>query len=116
MSRAVFAHKLELRTSRNPEAAWNLRNWPEGYVAGGHNRLFIACEGKWIGYFKLAPDAVFNPKDSAAPYTLLFDTRSWTPIKSVPVRRFRAFTYKVPSRLDHGDVHQLSTNSRHSNP
>ena len=88
MSRAVFAHKLELRTSKNPEAAWNLRNWPEGYVEGEDNRLFIACQGKWIGYFKLAPYALFNRTDSAAPYTLLFDTRSWTPIKSSPGSTF----------------------------
>lgn len=99
MSRQVFAHKLAFRTSRNPEAAWNLRNWPEGFIDGAENRLFVACEGKWIGYFKLAQDVLWNRADIAAPYTLLFDTRTWTPIKPVAVRRFRGFTYNVPSTL-----------------
>ena len=100
MSRAVLAHKLELRTSRNPRATWNLRNWPQGYVEGEENRLFVACEGRWIGYFKLAQDMLWNRFDPAVPYTLLFDTRTWTPIQSVTVHRFRGFTYKVPAAAD----------------
>jgi len=101
MSRAVLAHKLGFRTSPNPEVSWNLRNWPEGFVQGEENRLFIACEGRWIGYFRLAPYALFNRADTAAPYTLLFDTRSWTRIEPVPVQQFRGFTYDVPSTSQH---------------
>jgi len=115
MSRAVLAHKLGFRTSPNPEVSWNLRNWPEGFVEGEENRLFIACEGKWIGYFKLAPYALFNRADSAAPYTLLFDTRSWTPIEPALVLRFRGFTYNVPSTLQHrSDAHISSIDSQQS--
>jgi hypothetical protein len=114
MSREVLADKLVLRTSRNPEAAWNLRNWPEGFVEGEENRLFIACEGKWIGYFKLAPDVLLNRADSAAPYTLLFDTRTWTAIEPAPVRPFRGFTYNVPSAAQPKLHNRVSMTSYHS--
>jgi len=115
MSRAVLAHKLGFRTSPNPEVSWNLRNWPEGFVEGEENRLFIACEGKWTGYFRLAPYALFNRADSSAPYTLLFDTRSWTRIEPVPVRRFRGFTYDVPSTPQRrSDTHVTSIDSQES--
>ena len=40
-------------------------------------------------------EVLFNPKDSTH-YTLIFDTRTWTPIQPSPVHRFRGFTYKVP--------------------
>jgi hypothetical protein len=100
MSRTVLAHKLELRTSRNPNATWNLRNWPAGYVEGEENRLFVACEGKWIGYFKLAQGMLWNRFDTVVPYTLIFATRTWTPIQHVPVPRFRGFTYKVPAAAE----------------
>jgi hypothetical protein len=76
-----------------------LRNWPAGYVEGEENRLFVASEGKWIGYFKLA-EAMLNRFDPAAPYTLIFDTRTWTRIQHVPVTRFRGFTYKVPAAAE----------------
>jgi hypothetical protein len=109
MSRAVLAHKLELRTSRNPRATWNLRNWPQGYVEGEENRLFVACEGKWIGYFKLAPYMIWNRFDTAVPYTLVFDTRTWTPTQHVPVHRFRGFTHNVPAAAE-----PTATNERHS--
>jgi hypothetical protein len=49
-----------------------------------------------LRYFRLADDALFNPRDLRVPYTLLFDTRTWTPIPPVPVRFFRGFTYDVP--------------------
>ncbi len=96
MSRSVLAQKLEARTERNPEEAWNLVRWPQGLSGNRENRLFVACDGRWLGYFKLSPDALYNP-DDRAPYTLLFDTRTWTPIPSAPANRFRGFTYDVPS-------------------
>jgi hypothetical protein len=74
-----------------------LRNWPAGYAEGEENRVFIASEGKWIGYFKMAPYMIWNRFDAAVPYTLVFDTRTWTPIPHVPVHRFRGFTYSVPT-------------------
>jgi len=97
MSREVLADKLALREGRNPEAAWNLRVWPEGFVEGASNRLFVACGGKWIGYFRMGSDMLYNRHDRATPYTMLFDTRTWTRIEPVPAPRFRGFTYDVPA-------------------
>jgi hypothetical protein len=99
MSREVLEDKLALARERNPEAAWNLYRWPSGFVEGEENRLFVASEGAWRGYFKLADGALLNPNDPTAGYTLLFDTRTWTEIAPVPVGRFRGFTYKVPALL-----------------
>ena len=96
MDRTTLEEKLSQQSSRNPEASWNLRNWPRGFVEGGENRLFVACEGEWIGYFKIASDGLYNPRDASTPYTLLFDTRTWTPIQSCRAHRFRGFTYDVP--------------------
>lgn len=97
MSSAVLEHKLEARDEANPEQAWNLARWPrEGFPEGETHRLFVATEGFWIGYFVLAPEAFYNPSDRRTPYALLFDTRTWTEIEPVPVRRFRGFTYGVP--------------------
>lgn len=96
MSPAVLAHKLHARREPNPEQAWNLVRWPSRLSGSGHNRLFVASSGVWRGYFVLAPDALFNPRDPRAPYTLLFDSRTWTPIPPVPVKPFRGFTYSVP--------------------
>jgi len=97
MSREVLADKLALRESRNPEAAWNLRVWPEGFVKGASNRLFVACAGRWIGYFRMGSHMLYNRQDRATPYTMLFDTRTWTRTEPVPAPRFRGFTYDVPS-------------------
>ena len=96
MSREVLQEKLALRGSHNPEGAWNLRRWPTR-LSQGDNRLFVASAGAWCGYFKLSTDALYNPDDPAAPYTLLLDTGTWMPIAPVPVKPFRGFTYKVPS-------------------
>ncbi len=96
MSRAVLAHKLAAREDRNPEEAWNLARWPSALSSPGPHRLFVACNGAWRGYFILAPDALFNPRDLRVPYAILFDTRSWTNIHPVLATRFRAFTYDVP--------------------
>ena len=97
MGRETLAEKLSLRRDKNPEAAWNLRRWPSGFVEGEENRLFVASEGAWRGYFKLADQVLWNRDDIDVPYTLLFDTRTWTPIPAQPAVRFRGFTYKVPS-------------------
>jgi hypothetical protein len=97
MSRAVLEHKLEARDERNPEQAWNLGRWPtELSVQGVQHRLFVACDGAWRGYFVLSGEALYNPRDTRTPFTLLFDTRTWTDIEPVPMSRFRGFTYKVP--------------------
>ena len=96
MDRTTLEEKLSQQSERNPEASWNLRNWPRGFVEGCQNRLFVACEGEWIGYFKIANDGLYNPRDASTPYTLLFDTRTWTPIQRQPAHRFRGFTYDVP--------------------
>ena len=103
MSRTVLREKLKLKSERNPEAAWNLRRWPQGF-GEGENRLFVALDGMWRGYFKLSPDALYNPDDEAVPYTILFDTRTWTPIPSTPVKRFRGFTYQVPQLATASDM------------
>ncbi len=92
----VLAHKLEARDERNPEEAWNLNRWPSALSEPGEHRLFVACNGAWRGFFKLAGEALYNPDDTRTPYTILFDTRTWTPISPVPVKHFRGFTYDVP--------------------
>lgn len=100
----VLAHKLEAQDERNTEEAWNLGRWPTSLSEQGEHRLFVACNGSWRGYFKLAPDALYNPDDARTPYTILFDTRTWTEITPIPVKRFRGFTYKVPEDAAHGDA------------
>ncbi len=99
MSPAVLDHKLEAQTEPNPEQAWNLSRWPKtGFPEGEKHKLFVACDGVWCGYFVLSGEALYNPEDERTPYTLLFDTRTWTEIDPVPVKRFRGFTYDVPGR------------------
>ncbi len=97
MGAEVLADKLQARQEDNTEQAWNLSRWPKGFTAEGESRLFVASNGVWRGYFKLSGEALFSPNDFSAPYTLLFDTRTWTPILAVPAKRFRGFTYNVPS-------------------
>jgi hypothetical protein len=110
MSGAVFSHKLQARRERNPEEAWNLSKWPNGLSDPGQHRMFVAVDGFWRGYFVLSKDGLFNPKDPKTPYTLLFDTRTWTPIDRIPVQRFRGFTYNVP--LNPGPPQQASPEHR----
>ncbi len=97
MSERTLAHKLRTRTEKNPEQTWSLSRWPKGMSEKGEHRLFVASGGHWRGYFKLSDEALFNPRDTKVPYTLLFDTRTWTTIPKIPVHRFRGFTYKVPA-------------------
>jgi len=82
MSRGVLEHK------RHDDVAvqvWNLRRLPDGFAnAAGAGRLFVAVEGHWRGFFRLSPRIMQNETDSACPYTLVFDPRSWT---SIPPER-----------------------------
>ena len=96
MPAEVLEDKLQARQQANTEQAWNLSRWPTGFSEEGGHHLFVAVNGAWRGYFTLSRDALYNPNDESAPFGLLFDTRTWTPIEPVPVKRFRGFTYNVP--------------------
>ena len=96
MSRPTVEEKLALRTSSNPEGTWNLRNWPSGFSEGGGSRLFVASAGAWIGHIKISGQALYHPRDSSVPYTLLFDTHTWTRIEPRLLQSFRGFTCHVP--------------------
>ena len=58
MGRATLQEKLSQHSSRNPEGAWNLRNWPSGFSEGSENRLFVALDGAWIGYVKISSEGL----------------------------------------------------------
>jgi hypothetical protein len=97
MAAATLEHKLEARDEKNTEQAWNLSQWPHGLSEEGQHRLFVASGGIWRGYFVLAGEALYSPDIVGTPFTLLFDTKTWTEIPStVPAKRFRGFTYRVP--------------------
>ena len=98
----VLEHKLQAQNEKNTEQAWNLARWPTRLSEEGDHRLFVAVNGSWRGFFNLCRDALYHPDDKSTPFSLLFDTRTWTSIQHVPVKRFRGFTYKVPpiSSLD----------------
>jgi hypothetical protein len=74
-------------------ATRNTRRVPTRLTPGWTNRLFVACAGSWRGYFPLSGDVLWNPKDEAAPYALIFDPRQWTPIAAVPSLPFRGWRY-----------------------
>ncbi len=97
MSTEVLSDKLQARQENNTEQVWNLSRRPKGFTQEGDHRLFVASKGAWRGCFTLSREALFSPNDLSVPYTLLFDTRTWTPIRAVPVKRFRGFTYNVPT-------------------
>lgn len=99
-SPAVLAHKLERRHQRGRvEEVWNCRHCPRGMGASPTgDRLVVACQGRWRGFFRLVPEVLFNPADPSCPYALIFDAKSWTPIPDVvPRKHFRGWTYAVPS-------------------
>ena len=96
MSAEVLDHKLHAQLEDNTEQAWNLSRWPTRFTQEDEHRLFVAVEGAWRGHFTLSPEALYNPNDPSAPFTLLFDACSWIPIHPVPTKRFRGFTYNVP--------------------
>ena len=87
MRAEVLEHKLQAQNEKNTEQAWNLARWPTRLSEEEDHRLFVAVNGFWRGFFKLSRDALYHPDD---------DTRTWTSIQHVPVKRFRGFTYKVP--------------------
>jgi hypothetical protein len=105
MAAGTLEHKLEAQEERNPEQAWNLNRWPNGLSQPGEHRLFVASGGVWRGYFKLAAEALFTPDIVGTPFTLLFDSRTWTEIPpTVTAKRFRGFTYRVPRIADDGTL------------
>jgi hypothetical protein len=90
----VLQDKLEEgRGRRRAMATWNTRRLPTRLTPGWTNRLFVASQGRWRGYFPLSGDVLWNPKDDAAPYALIFDPRRWTPIAAAPSPSFRGWRY-----------------------
>ena len=92
----VLAHKLAARHGAKLIEAWNMGRWPTHLSQPGPHHLFVASNGTWRGYFTLCDDALYTAADPCAPFTLLFDARTWTPIDPIPVEHFRGFTYRVP--------------------
>lgn len=100
MSRGVLEHKREITGAR--EQVWNVGLLPDEFGRGGSpNRLFVAVNGYWRGFFILAPEVLCNARDQDRPYTLVFDPRSWTAIKPLraPLRtRGPGYTLQIPTR------------------
>jgi hypothetical protein len=60
----VLADKLEDgRLHGRAVATWNTRRLPTRLTPGWSNRLFVACQGRWRGYFPLSGDVFWNPRD-----------------------------------------------------
>ncbi len=94
MHQEVLADKLEAgRVRGRAVATWNTRRLPTRLTPGWTNRLFVASQGRWRGYFTLSGEVFWNPKDDAAPYALIFDPRRWTPIAVGPSPSFRGWRY-----------------------
>jgi hypothetical protein len=94
MSRAVLADTLEDGCVRQRAVAtWNTRRVPTRLTPGWTNRLYVACDGRWCGYFPLSGDVLWNRADVQAPDALIFDPRRWTPIAPQPSPRFRGWRY-----------------------
>lgn len=90
----VLADKIEDGRGRGPAVAtWNTRRLPTRLTPGWTNRLFVAAQGHWRGYFPLSGEVFWNPRDAAAPYALIFDPRRWTPIRAVSCPWFRGWRY-----------------------
>ena len=98
MSRAVLEHK---RQDDVAVQVWNLRRLPDGWAdVPAQRRLFIAVASHWRGFFRLSPMILDNPADSACPYTLAFDPRSWTtifPQRAPPPDRHIGYTLDLPT-------------------
>ena len=93
----ILEGKLEEReNARRSTATWQLTRLPEKLSKEGPNYLFVATDGAWRGYFTLANEILWNPEDTRAPYSLVFDTRTWVEIKPLRTQRFRGFTYNTP--------------------
>ena len=94
MRSEVLADKLEDGRGRGRGVGtWNTRRLPTRLTPGWTNRLFVASQGRWRGYFPLSGDVFWNPKDAAAPYALIIDPRRWTPIAAAPCPAFRGWRY-----------------------
>jgi hypothetical protein len=102
MSRDVFEDKLDhARDGKGPEATWNTRRLPKQLTPGWTNRLWVAVDGAWRGWFPLSGEVLWNPEDDQAPYALIFDTRRWTPVPPTPAPRFRSWRYLLASSATH---------------
>ena len=107
----VLAHKLRTPHGAHVLEAWNMGRWPTRLSQSGEHRLFVASNGAWRGYFKLSEHALYNAGDPSAPFTLLFDPRTWTPIAAIPVKRFRSFIYSVPGSSPRAETAPLESAS-----
>jgi hypothetical protein len=83
-SPAVLEHKLErIDLPGAVEEVWNCRTVSKGLgETEGGDRLFVASSKRWRGFFRLIPEVLYNPEDKRCPYTLIFDVKSWTPLKT----------------------------------
>ena len=98
MSWEVLEDKLEQREGVGRfEATWQLTRLPTKLAKEGANYLFVSVGGKWQGYFTLKDEVLWNPEDTRAPYSLVFDTRTWVDMKPQATKRFRGFTYDTPA-------------------
>lgn len=94
----ILEDKLEQREDRRrTTATWQITRLPEKLSKEGPNYLFVAVDGIWQGYFTLTNEILYSPEDKRCPYSLVFDTRTWVDIKPVKTKRFRGFTYNIPS-------------------
>ena len=98
MSRGVLEHK---RQNDVGVQVWNLRRLPDGFAkAFVASRLFVAVDGHWRGFFRLAAPILGNAADPVCPYTLPFDPNSWTAIlpQRAPTRdRRTGYTLDLPT-------------------
>jgi len=99
MSRGVLAHKRD--ASEHATQAWNIKTLPDELSRSPQpHRLFVAVDRQWRGYFVLQPWVHRNPNDRAAPWTLVFDAKTWTPVTpqpAPPCDRATGYTLDVPS-------------------
>jgi len=94
MGAEVLEDKLEdARERGRREATWNTRRLPSRLTPGWTNRLWVASAGRWVGYFPLSGEVLWNPDDASAPYAIIFDASRWTPIRPTPTPRFRGWRY-----------------------
>jgi len=97
----VLEDKLERREHPcSTKETWQLTRLPEKLSPEGGNRLFVAVGGVWQGYFALEDEILYIPEDRRAPYSLVFDTRSWVEIEPMRTKRFRGFTYATPTEAE----------------
>ena len=83
MSSEVLAHKQGDEPGR--VQFWNVGPLPDAVDRGRSlRRLFVAVRGQWRGFIVLSGQVLFSAQNSARPYTLIFDPRTWTPIAPQP--------------------------------